>query len=161
MAKRTWAWIIGGTLLLGGAKLLGYLNLARNLEFIPKVRVHQMSFSGIKIAVDLKIINPTKQKASFTKPYVGVYLNNSLLGFQDAGTTKTEIQPQGSTETTVIIAVPYSLQLVELLQGKPQFRVKVVSFVDNQQLEVEQNLSLSGLAINTVIHENSKAGGIS
>lgn len=154
-------WIIGGTLFLALARGLAYLNLARNLEFIPKIRIHEVSLSGIKLAIDLKIINPTKAKASFTKPYVGVYLNDSLLGYQDAGSSKTEIQPQGSTQTTVIITVPYSFGLVQLLQSKPQFKVRVVSFVDNRQLDVDQRISLSGLAFNTITHPKTSAGAIS
>jgi hypothetical protein len=143
------------------AKGLQYLNLARNLEFVPKLRIHNISLYEIKVAIDLTIINPTKSATTFTKPYVGLFLNGSLIGSQAPGPEKISITAQAKTLTTIIIGIPYSLSMISLLNGKQTFEVKIVTFVDNKQLDFSKSINLSGIAFHTAANQikNYQPGG--
>jgi hypothetical protein len=155
-------WTIGGAVLLGLIKGLQYFSLARNIEFVSKVRIHMADLSGIVFAVDLKIINPTRQKASYTKPYIGLYLNGNLIGTQQPGPEVTEIAAQTTTESTVKITLPYSLSMLGIVQKNPAITVKIVSYLDGQLVETSKAISLAGIAADTLINkaQNHYAGGI-
>jgi hypothetical protein len=104
--------------ILAGGGLLAYrafqLNaLAGNITTrITGVRVHQLSLSGLTIAVGVAINNPTKSSVNISKPVVVLTSNSQYVGESDAEGQAFKIAAQKvSSIGDILIKIPLTSAL--------------------------------------------------
>ncbi|TCZ74054.1 hypothetical protein [Flaviaesturariibacter aridisoli] len=91
--------VTGG--LLGAGAIAGwkyFQNLKRagaNLVVVPKAMIHQLSWTGLIIRVDLLMKNPTKGSCSIKFPFVKLLYKDTLIGSSKAVNREIKIPAFG------------------------------------------------------------------
>lgn len=81
----TWKKIVVGTV-IGGALIGGTIYMVRlndmsaELEVIPMVRIHKLDLTGLTLAVDLQLKNPTRSTFKIKFPFVKLVYKDITVG---------------------------------------------------------------------------------
>lgn len=122
----TGAVILGGAV-IGGSYLLSMKRAGVHLEVVPKVYVHSVSLSGLKVRVDALLKNPTRASFSVKFPFIRLAFNNSVIGSSQAVDKDIEIPAFGQVvidnimvemPALNILSTSYTL-IKSLLENRP------------------------------------------
>jgi hypothetical protein len=121
----------------GAYKLLGLAAEADKILPEIKPRIHKVTLSGIVIALDIVIKNPTNFKLHIIRPFLTIAYNNSAIVSSDVSNELIHINPfMESKRFTILVPVSYlsavgpGAELLKKLQDKTKkvdFQVLVVS----------------------------------
>jgi hypothetical protein len=130
--------------ILGGGAVAGWRyvqNLKRagaNIIILPKAMIHQLSWSGLVIRVDLLFKNPTKGSCLIKFPFVKLLYKDTLIGTSKALNRDIRIPPFGEVRVDGI--------LVEI----PMVSVFSVVFALIKSLYAKQAIKLAVQSITTI-----------
>lgn len=100
--------LVGGVIYLGaklfGAKRLSDKSVVRTLN----PRIHKVTFSGISLATDIVVDNPTNASVQITKPVIKLLSKGKYLASSVPEQGIITISPIGQTSLgTILIEVPW------------------------------------------------------
>jgi hypothetical protein len=101
------ATLVGGGLLAGYSYYLKMKKTQAELEVIPNASVHEISWDGITIRIDLLLKNPTKGSFSIKFPFVKLTYKGTTVGSSEVIDKNIKISAYGQAKIDkILVSVP-------------------------------------------------------
>lgn len=72
--------VIGGALIGGTVYIVRLNSMSAELEILPMVRIHKLDLTGLTLAVDLQLKNPTRSTFKIKFPFVKLVYKDTTVG---------------------------------------------------------------------------------
>lgn len=72
--------VLGAGAWVGWSYLQGLKNAGAELEVVPKASIHQLSWDGLTIRLDVLLKNPSKTSFSLKTPFIKLLYKDTVLG---------------------------------------------------------------------------------
>lgn len=133
---------VGAALLaLGLPYLLKLKRLSEELETVTKVNVHNISFTGMKLRVDITLKNPTAATMKVKHPFIRMMYKDSVFASSESKDKDYEIQKFSELNVDPVYVdlsfITLATQVPELLkkyrsEGKLALMVKTITTINNK-----------------------------
>ena len=99
--------IVGGGLIAGYSYYLKMQRTQAELEVIPDAKIHQVSWDGITIRIDLLMKNPTKGSFSIKFPFVKLTYKDNVVGSSQVVNKDIKIPAFGEAKIEkILVSIP-------------------------------------------------------
>ena len=122
--------LVGGGLIAGYSYYLKMKKTQAELEVIPNASVHEISWDGITIRIDLLLKNPTKGSFSIKFPFVKLIYKGATVGSSEALDKDIKIPAFGQAKIEkVLVNIPIisiftvSTSILKAIQSGEQLMV--------------------------------------
>jgi len=124
---------------------------------VSGIRIHQLDFSGLTIAANVEVNNPTRSTANISKPVVYLFSNGKAIGESNAVDSTIAIKPQAVTQLgSYLVTIPF-ISLLSIV-GSINYGKLVMAFGQSAQAGV--GAMLAQLAIPAEISVALYADGL-
>lgn len=99
--------VIGSGLLLAGGYGYRLYRTGKNLEVVPRLRIHKIDFKNLSIAVDATLKNPTAGGLKVNYPFVKLLHEEATIGSSQAKDQTLKIPAFGQVDIqNILIEIP-------------------------------------------------------
>ena len=131
--------VIGAGAIAGWSYVKNLKRAQAELEVVPKAAIHQLSWDGLTINIDVLMKNPTKGSFSIKFPFVKLLYKDSVIGSSQAIDKDIKIPPYGEaliekimikTPMTSVFSVVFTM--IKALYNNETIRVtiKTITTID-------------------------------
>lgn len=133
--------VSAAVLALGLPYLLKLKRLSEELETVTKVNIHNVSFTGMKLRVDITLKNPTAATMKVKHPFIRMMYKDSVFASSESKDKDYEIQKFSELNVDPVYVdlsfITLATQVPELLkkyrsEGKLALTVKTITTINNK-----------------------------
>ena len=124
--------VVGAGAIAGWSYVKNLKRAGAELEVVPKATIHQLSWDGLTIRLDVLLKNPTKGSFSIKFPFVKLLYKDTTIGSSGAIDKEIKIPPYGQAMIDkILVQIPLTnvfsvaFTLVKTLIGGGEARLTI------------------------------------